>query len=391
MTTSTLPMDALPPLAAPERQPQRLQLRFTASGSEYFRIWIVNLLLTLLTVSLYLPWAKVRRLRYFYSNTQVGGQPLDFHGNPRRMLRGHLLTGLLFGLYGLATKVSPTAATIAVLILAAIWPALFRAALQFRLGSTSWRGLRFEFTGSLGGAYQALLPLFVPAILLVVLGTQNQAGRMSAGAGITLLLGLLASLLTLPWCFYRLKRYQHDNYRLGQWQTHFSLTAGRFYVLVLKAGVLAIGLTLLAGALLALAIPALQAALRNGNPAQAMMVAAAAYIGFLFIQLAVVQPYAASRLQNAVWSHTGSADFRFDSHLKARSLGALSLKNGLLMLLTLGLYWPFAAIATRRLRLQAVSLQLSDSPNRLIAGATALRQDATGDAAGDLFGIDIGL
>ncbi len=51
------------PMAAPQdafAQQRRMAIRFTASGSEYFRIWIVNLLLTVLTLSLYYPWAKVR-------------------------------------------------------------------------------------------------------------------------------------------------------------------------------------------------------------------------------------------------------------------------------------------------------------------------------------------
>ena len=51
----------------------RLELRFVGSGSEYFRIWIVNLLLTILTLSLYYPFAKVRRMRYFHGATEVGG------------------------------------------------------------------------------------------------------------------------------------------------------------------------------------------------------------------------------------------------------------------------------------------------------------------------------
>ena len=51
----------------------KLRLEFTGSGSEYFRIWIVNLLLTLVTLGLYYPWAKVRRLRYFYAVPQRPG------------------------------------------------------------------------------------------------------------------------------------------------------------------------------------------------------------------------------------------------------------------------------------------------------------------------------
>jgi hypothetical protein len=37
------------------------QLHFTGSGAEYFGIWIVNLLLTILTLGIYSAWAKVRR------------------------------------------------------------------------------------------------------------------------------------------------------------------------------------------------------------------------------------------------------------------------------------------------------------------------------------------
>ena len=52
-------------------EPRELRIEFTGSGSEYFRIWIVNLLLILVTLGLYLPFAKARRLRYFYGNAPL--------------------------------------------------------------------------------------------------------------------------------------------------------------------------------------------------------------------------------------------------------------------------------------------------------------------------------
>lgn len=42
--------------------------RFTGNGREYFRIWIVNTLLTILTLGIYSAWAKVRKKRYIYGN-----------------------------------------------------------------------------------------------------------------------------------------------------------------------------------------------------------------------------------------------------------------------------------------------------------------------------------
>ena len=63
------------------------------SGSEYFRIWVVNLLLTVVTLGLYLPFARARQLRYFHENTLIDGAPLAFHGDPWKMLRGYLIIG----------------------------------------------------------------------------------------------------------------------------------------------------------------------------------------------------------------------------------------------------------------------------------------------------------
>ena len=57
-----------------------VHIRFTGSGSEYFGIWIVNLLLMLVTLGLYYPWAKVRRLRYFYGSTSLDGSSFEYHG-----------------------------------------------------------------------------------------------------------------------------------------------------------------------------------------------------------------------------------------------------------------------------------------------------------------------
>src|SRR5450830_737831 len=86
----------------------RLRIKFTGSGSEYFRIWIVNVLLMLVTLGLYFPWAKVRRLRYFSGNTLIDGEPLGFHGDPKKMFKGFALVGVLFALYSVAGKFSST-------------------------------------------------------------------------------------------------------------------------------------------------------------------------------------------------------------------------------------------------------------------------------------------
>jgi uncharacterized membrane protein YjgN (DUF898 family) len=63
-----LPRQASGPPALPLRAVSLHTIQFTGSGSAYFRIWVVNLLLTVVTLGLYHPWAKVRKLQYFYGN-----------------------------------------------------------------------------------------------------------------------------------------------------------------------------------------------------------------------------------------------------------------------------------------------------------------------------------
>ena len=64
---------------------------FTGSGGEYFRIWIVNLLLSVITLGIYSAWAKVRRLRYFYGHTSVAGGTFGYHASPIAILKGRLI------------------------------------------------------------------------------------------------------------------------------------------------------------------------------------------------------------------------------------------------------------------------------------------------------------
>jgi uncharacterized membrane protein YjgN (DUF898 family) len=92
-----------------------------------------------------------------------------------------------------------------------------------------------------------------------------------------------------------------------------------------------------------------------------------------------------------VWTRTKSTDVRFESALCFWPLFGLTLKNWLLVLLTLGLYWPFAAVATARLRLAAVTAFTRNPPDELVSRVRERADDASGDPAGDLFGIDIGL
>ncbi len=377
------------PHAPQADQTHQLSIEFTGSGSEYFRIWIVNLLLLMVTFGIYYPWAKVRRLRYFYGNTVVGGEPLGFHADPTKLLKGYLLVGVLFMLYSAAGKFSATAGFIAFLFVAALWPALLKSAMQFRMANTSWRGLRFKFNGSLPDAYRAVLPLFAPGLVILAALTQV-ANPEKPPIWYLKVLGvvLLVSMAVAPWLLWNLKQYQHNHYALASLQTTFKATLGSFYKLFFKILGLAVLPMLVSGGVVGATVYAMKT---GGRPSVGfLMIASLAPLAIVMVLLVLIKPYATARFQDLVWTRTGNVSLRFISRLRVRSLLWVTLKNWLLIVVTLGLYWPFAAVALARIRLQAVSVKTRVSPDTLIAMAGAVEGDAAGEAGGDLFGLDIG-
>src|SRR5689334_18422073 len=189
--------------SAPPPEP----LRFTGKGSEYFGIWIVNLLLTLLTLGIYSAWAKVRRMQYFYRHTELAGSSFDFHGSPARILVGRILALVLFGIYNYSVRLQSIWTLVVIAVLALIMPWLLRNSFRFRLYNASWRGTRFQFRGSLGGAYRVFL--------------------------LNGFLTLITAYLLAPFTHQRLKAYQHDNSWFGQTRFSFHARVSRFYLIYL--------------------------------------------------------------------------------------------------------------------------------------------------------------
>lgn len=390
-------MEFEPTQAAPTESDEHvLPIRFTGSGSEYFRIWIVNLLLIVVTLGLYLPFAKRRRIAYFYANTEVGGHALAFHGDAWRMFRGFILLAVLMLVYVASGQFSPMVGLVSFVLLCAMWPALWRAGLRFRLAHTSWRGLRMGFTGDLAGAYRTVLPIYLPMIALVALGTlmPPEQGAQSAeppGGWLVLLLPLLI-MLGAPLALAATKRYQHNGYRLGSQRSRITLTTRSVYALCARTALVGLLAALALGALTWMALVAWQAGtdVAKGKAAVVIAFGVGMVLAYAMTALAAY-PYFIARLQNLVWNATSSDAISLRSQLRFRSVLGLTLKNMALIVLTLGLYRPFAVVAMARLRLEAVTVVVLGSPEALLADAAEADADATGEAAGDFFGIDLGL
>jgi uncharacterized membrane protein YjgN (DUF898 family) len=273
--------------------------------------------------------------------------------------------------------------------------------MQFRLANTSWRGLRFRFTGDLRGAYAAMIPLFLPALCLVasLVFVPDQNKPPSWYIDVTLAVFAAIALL-FPWLFQRLKAYQHNHYTLASQHTRFQATVGMFYkIYLMMVGVCV--LTIVTLGVVAAVVGALLVVLASdmsnffaeafNEESEWLWVAMVAiFPAIMLVFVALVKPYITTRMQNLVWSNTQSEDVRILSKLKARSMLWLSIKNWTLVVFTLGLYWPFAAIARTRMQLEAVGIASHISLDTLVSQGHGTEGEAAGDAAGDLFGLDIG-
>lgn len=337
---------------------------FTGRGWEYFRIWIVNLALTILTLGIYSAWAKVRRLQYFYRNTALGGNSFDFHGDPKAILKGRLIAVGLLVAYNVVWRFDVALGLLALAGLLAVIPWLIQRSLCFKLQNSSYRGLRFRFAGALGGAYQAFL--LWPIVAYVTIG------------------------LLAPLAHREIKHYQHNNSRFADTAFRFHAGAGRFYVVYLKLlglfllGAVAFGLV--AGVIALASFPGADGGQQGKEKIFAMVLFG--MLAFYLLLFLVIGPWFAARMQNLVWNHTTLGPHAFRSGVRARDLFAITITNFLGIVLTLGLYKPFADIRLARYRLTHMALAAESDLEEFLA-AQERAVSALGEETADVFDVDI--
>jgi uncharacterized membrane protein YjgN (DUF898 family) len=366
--------------------------RFTGTGSEYFRIWVVNLLLSIVTLGAYSAWAKVRRMRYFYRNTRLDGSIFDYHGKPAAIFKGRLLALLLVGAYKLAIDLSQPVGLAIAALLVAITPWLLARSFRFQLGNSSYRGLRFRFAGSVGGAYRALsvLPLLLALITFAAWSaftSMMSNPRMNGMAWLTLaLLPLLAA--AIPWSHFRLKRYQLENAYYGHTPVFFHARGMDFFKIYGRA----IGFLMLGS---------VSGGVFGFLTRRLFFVLQASMFGWLFTLLygvlvsyafyLFVRPFIESRIQNLVWNQTELGGNRFISHASARSLFWIHASNLLFITLSLGLYKPFAVIRLLKYRVESMTLLPDGDLEQFMADHAGENNDTLGQEVANLFDIDISL
>ena len=340
---------------------KRHWLEFTGDGSSYFRIWIVNLLLSILTLGIYSAWAKVRREQYFHRNLRLAGSAFDYHGEPKAILKGRMIAASFFVVLSLAHHFNPLVYLILILASLPLIPWLLVRTYRFRAHNTSFRGLRFSFDGS----YREALTVFL-------------------GYG---LLTLITLGLCLPLWFRAQRRYIVSHLSFASTRFHNDLGIWPIYRVFLLPMLYAVGAFLL----LIFAIGSIAASM-NGNvdPAAFVGIAMLGYFAIILVGMLLVGPYLRVRIANLVWNSTTLGIHYTQSVMRFLPYVGIVLGNFVLTVLTLGLYRPWAQVRVARYRAETAALVALAPLDEFIAGEQS-KATAVGEEMADMFEFDIAL
>ena len=348
---------ASPPRAAPADE-TRYAVEFTATAGEYFRIWIVNLALTILTLGIYSAWAKVRKKRYFYGHTLIDGDSFDYRANPIAILKGRIIAVVLFAGYSFGGKISPLVGAIFALVLVFAVPWLLVRSMAFNAYNSAYRNIRLQFRGGYGECLRIIL-----------------------GYGLLLIITLL---LAYPYLKARMVKFAATYHQYGS--TRFEIGDLRQpFRRIFGNGVVGIGLLIVVAVSLLQLVAHFVFDLRVGASATSVVSTLVSYAGFLFILA-----YSQARYTNATFDTLTLGPVRFECTLGVRDLFLIYLVNVIAIIFTLGLATPWAAVRTMRYRAAHMTLIATGGLASFVA-AEAGNVSATGEEVGEMFDIDFGL
>ncbi|MDM7979153.1 MAG: DUF898 family protein [Rhizobium sp.] len=338
---------------------------FRGSAGEYFGIWIVNILLTIITVGIYSAWAKVRRNRYFYGNSFIDGHSFDYHAKGLQIFIGRAIVfGYIIG-YNILLTFSPIAGGILALLMFVLLPWIVMRSLRFNARVTSYRNIRFDFVGKTWGAFVAII-----------------FGGLIAFFS----LGILA-----PFASRWLYRYIFNNLRYGDRAFETDPKIGALYRVWLPAFLLMLVGAAVGGALFVLIYYGAVASADSGMDGEALLV-----LGIYGTVIPVLLLWGVAAIfyrigvRNVVMNSA-----RFDTrHSLFSDLGRLRyfwivVSNLVVTILTLSLMRPWAAVREHRYVIEHSGIVVDGELGDVVSSMQASGSAVTAEYL-DLEGFDFG-
>ena len=385
---------------------RNINFEFNGKAGEYFKIWIVNIALTILTLGIYSAWAKVRTKRYFYGNTTLDGSSFEYLANPLAILKGRLIVFGFILMYAVRTQYMPMLEAAFFIIYMVALPWMVIKSMQFNTRNSAYRNIRFNFDGTVKESIFIFIAL--PIFSFVTLG------------------------FGLPYFIKRFKQFSIEHSYFGTSKFNFNATTGSFYKIYLKALFIPMLIVFIIGIIAAIAIPAyhgyitaqqtqtesmqieepvaqqnqieqtdadetdteqplpdLQNQTATPPPPVDNITAIFPFLITMAFYL-LIGVYIQTRTANLVLCSTTLEQHRLDSRLRVRNMFYIYLTNILAAILSLGMLIPWGKIRMTRYRLKNTSMIVHGDINNFIANEQEGVKATAGEFA-DAFDLDLSL
>ncbi|EPF7653396.1 YjgN family protein [Vibrio vulnificus] len=338
-------------------------IQFKGQGGEFFGIWIVNILLSVITLGIYSAWAKVRTKRYFYGNTFIAGDNFEYHAQPMQLLKGRLVALALVVIWVVANSFFPLASLVLLALFYVALPWLLWSNARFDSAMTSYRNVHFAFNGSLKEAYMSILGRGLASLLIIAIYIAIVVASANASAMVATLLGfgtLVLMFVLYAWVVAGIHQYFASGYQYGDWKFVAKIETGFFLKTYCKAMLIgfltAVAFMIVMGTFVLgtdiMNIFAGEVDLLEGKGDFAYVVLT--YLVTITMSLGITA-YTTTRIRNYVFSRlTATAEvqseteFRFASTFGVWDYMSLIVTNFLLQVITLGLARPWVMVRTSR-------------------------------------------
>lgn len=337
-------------------------MQFTGKAGEFFGIWIVNILLSIVTLGIYSAWAKVRTYQYFYGHTSLEGHAFRYLAKPLQILKGRIIAVLIFASYILLSQFLPLLGIALALALLILSPWMIVLSLKFNLRMTSFRNVRFNFHGSYGNAFKyfILLPF----------------------------LSLFTLYLALPWAIRKMDSFIYSNISYGGRQVSVNTATSTYYKAVLMALGAAIGLiivAIIAGSILGVSF------ISAGMHGTAAITSIIGIMGAYFFILMLATAIYKTVIRNHLFENSQITDVAtFKSEVKIDDYMLLIASNALGIIFSLGLAYPWAKVRHAAYLASVTSVTVLPQADQLI-DQVQQQSSALAEEAAGLFDIDISL
>ncbi|MBH0066068.1 MULTISPECIES: YjgN family protein [Psychrobacter] len=388
------------------------QIQFKGDGTEYFKIWIVNVLLCIVTIGIYYPWAKVRTRRYFYANTEYANRYFDYHATGKQLFLGYLIGVFILFALQVVGSILPTIGLILPVVLFAFIPWIIMRSLKFNMRMTSFSNVRFSFKGNLKPAY--IIYMLIPilgylAIALPVFVSLFPMSKLDEGfnvifAFMLFLVGLIAAIaigiFVIGLFTKKAAEYQIGQTKFGQGDFFININTSKFIKIQLKKILIIIGCLIILSILSGLVFAATMSGGFNlgsiSNDIESAEASPLFVVGFLVVYFGFIATflfataYSFSRQRQYIFENTTlDKAITFRSTVGAKRYFYILVTNMLLVLFTAGLALPWAKVRVARYIADNSWIEASDIDINSYLTQKEKEQSAIGEEIGDVLDIDI--